>query len=271
MPNRERDHLVNDRRIRKWKNKLTAAQGPLFVHVATHGFLRTSRALESRRARSWRNERDIVAAPNLVSSHDDRPGIEDALDDAGLFFADASDDHGTLTAREIAGIDLRGTQLVVLSACDTGVGDVAHSEGVYGLRRALAIAGAQTQVVSLWRVDDDATSQLMDRYYAGLRNGMGRSEALRQAQLSLLNDGRHAHPFYWAAFVPIGDERPLRAHPAFCRRGECSRARDPHYRLAEVSLVPSTGGLYPGAMSRPPTWAYCESEARHRHRWADQY
>lgn len=97
--------------------------------------------------------------------------------------------------------------------CNTGVGEVAQSEGVYGLRRALVIAGAETQVVSLWKVDDDATSQLMDCYYSGLRSGEGRSEALRCAQIELLRNGRHAHPFYWAAFVPIGDERPLQLDP----------------------------------------------------------
>ena len=193
------------------KQKLTAAQAPIFVHVATHGFFRASRAsASSRAARSWRDDRDVVIAPSLLPTPNDRPNIEDVLDDAGLLFAGTNDAEATLTAREIAGIDLRGTQLVVLSACDTGVGDIARSEGVYGLRRALAIAGAEAQVVSLWKVDDNATSQLMDRYYGGLHSGEGRSEALRQAQLTLLRNGPHAHPFYWAAFVHIGDERPLR-------------------------------------------------------------
>jgi CHAT domain-containing protein len=64
-------------------------------------------------------------------------------------------------------------------------------------------------VVSLWQIDDVATSQLMDRYYGALRSGVGRSEALRHAQLDLLCDGRHSHPFYWAAFLSIGNEKPL--------------------------------------------------------------
>lgn len=131
------------------------------------------------------------------------------MDDAGLIFAGNSDTEVTLTAREIASIDLRGTQLVVLSACDSGLGELGWNEGIYGLRRALTIAGAQAQVVSLWKIDDVATSQLMSRYYGELRNGMGRSEALRQAQLHLLRDGRHAHPCYWAAFLPIGSGKPL--------------------------------------------------------------
>ena len=98
----------------------------------------------------------------------------------------------------------------MLSACVTGVGELDRSEGVYGLRRALAIAGAQTQVVSLWKIDDGVTSKLMDRYYGELRAGAGRSEALRRAQRDMLRGGPHGHPFYWAAFVPIGDEGPLR-------------------------------------------------------------
>lgn len=127
-----------------------------------------------------------------------------------MILAGANEAEAYLTAREIAGIDLRGTQLVVLSACDTAAGQIARSEGVYGLRRALAIAGAETQVVSLWKVDDAATSRLMDHYYGELRNGAGRSEGLRRAQRELLRDGQYGHPFYWAAFVPIGDARPLR-------------------------------------------------------------
>jgi CHAT domain-containing protein/tetratricopeptide (TPR) repeat protein len=193
------------------KDKLTAAQGPLFVHVATHGFFGTSRVLAPcQAARSWRDERDITAMSSVLAPPDERRDVEDALDEAGLIFAGPSDAEATLTAREIASIDLRGTQLIVLSACDTGIGEVDRSEGIYGLRRALTIAGAQTQVVSLWKIDDAATSQLMDGYYGELRTGRGRSEALRHAQLSLLHDGRHAHPFYWAAFVALGDDSPLR-------------------------------------------------------------
>lgn len=197
------------------KEKLTAAQGPRFVHVATHGFFHSPPASESGRAtRSWCVDRDIIDVPSTLSTEDDLLDVEDALDHSGLILAGT--DGATLTAREFAGIDLRGTQLVVLSACNTGVGEVAQSEGVYGLRRALVIAGAETQVVSLWKVHDDATSQLMDRYYSGLRSGEGRSEALRRAQIELLRNGRHAHPFYWAAFVPIGDERPLQLDPPNC-------------------------------------------------------
>ncbi|MDF0673932.1 MAG: CHAT domain-containing protein [Nitrospira sp.] len=118
-----------------------------------------------------------------------------------------------LTAAELAQMDLRGTQLVVLSACETAVGDVQNGEGVYGLRRALVLAGAESQVTSLWKVADDATKDLMVDYYHRLLKGEGRSEALRNAQLTMMKSKDRSHPYSWAAFVPIGDWRPLAQNP----------------------------------------------------------
>jgi MYXO-CTERM domain-containing protein len=97
----------------------------------------------------------------------------------------------------------------VLSACETGLGDVSAGEGVYGLRRAFAIAGAQTVLMSLWEVDDDATRDLMVGFYLRMAAKEGRAEALRTTQLSLLYDKKHAHPFFWAAFLAAGDPRPV--------------------------------------------------------------
>jgi CHAT domain-containing protein len=86
-------------------------------------------------------------------------------------------------AEDVAMMDLRGTEMVVLSACDTGLGEVRHGEGVFGLRRAFVVAGARTLVMSLWKVDDLATILLMDRFYENLlERKLGRSEALRNAQ-----------------------------------------------------------------------------------------
>ena len=102
-----------------------------------------------------------------------------------------------------------GTQLVVLSACETGVGAVPSGDGVYGMRRALVLAGAESQVVSLWSVSDASTRALMRDYYGELSRGSGRAEALRRAKLNLLRQPLYAHPHYWAAFIPAGDWRPL--------------------------------------------------------------
>ena len=107
----------------------------------------------------------------------------------------------------MAQMDLRGTQLVVLSACETGVGEVQNGEGVYGLRRALVLAGAETQVTSLWKVANNATKDLMVDYYQRLLKGEGRSVALREAQRTMINS--EDHPYYWAAFALIDYWKPL--------------------------------------------------------------
>jgi CHAT domain-containing protein len=116
-------------------------------------------------------------------------------------------------------MELRGVELVVLSACDTGLGRVAGGEGVLGLQRAFQVAGARTTVTSLWKVSDRETQQLMSRFYENLWDKkLSKVEALRQAQLWMLREGnvrgldlpadnRTLPPRYWAAFVLSGDWR----------------------------------------------------------------
>jgi CHAT domain-containing protein len=104
-------------------------------------------------------------------------------------------------------MNLWGTQLVVLSACDTGRGKIKIGEGVYGLRRALVTAGAETLVTSLWKVNDETTVQLMEAYYRNLVAGQGRSEALRKAMRELRQTA--PHPQFWAPFIVIGKDTPL--------------------------------------------------------------
>jgi CHAT domain-containing protein len=134
----------------------------------------------------------------------------DGLDQAGLAMAGANRGaEGIVTAREIAGFDWWGTKLVVLSACETGVGAVPSGDGVYGLRRAVVLAGAEAQVVSLWNVSDSSAQDLMPAYYDELIGGAGRAEALRQAKLRLLRQPRYSHPHYWAAFILAGNWTPL--------------------------------------------------------------
>src|SRR5205085_5531103 len=144
----------------------------------------------------------------------------------------AGGEDGVLTALEAAGLDLWGTKLVVLSACETGLGDVRSGEGVYGLRRALVLAGSETQVMSLWQVSDAATRDLMVEYYKRLQAGEGRTEALRQVQLAMIKSRPQgasggaqrglsgemktqtiedrSHPFYWASFIQSGDWRGMK-------------------------------------------------------------
>ncbi|HEX7843763.1 MAG TPA: CHAT domain-containing tetratricopeptide repeat protein, partial [Kofleriaceae bacterium] len=195
------------------KAALTAIIGPSVLHVATHGFYTRaapasiSPPVPRRLAPSERGMSVDDAGPPLPPASGDPT---DALDHAGLVLAGANlGPEGMLSARELAGRDWWGTQLVVLSACGSGVGVMPSGEGVYGLRRALVLAGAQAQVVSLWNVNDSSAPQLMREFYGELARGVGRAEALRRAKLRILHQPRFAHPYYWAAFIPAGDWTPL--------------------------------------------------------------
>ena len=184
--------------------ELRSLHGPRILHLATHGF--------------FLRDEDWAAVFGNSIGWDDKtaaPIRENPLLRSGLALAGANErrsgdaDDGILTAAEVAQLDLVGTQLVVLSACETALGTVDAGEGVFGLRRALALAGAQSQLVSLWKVDDAATEALMTQYYQRLLKGEGRAAALRSVQLSMLGDPAHQHPYYWAAFIPIGNWAPL--------------------------------------------------------------
>jgi CHAT domain-containing protein len=151
----------------------------------------------------------------------ERCGAHQPLLRSGLAFAGANGrsaaggvpgaDDGILTAEEIASLDLSGVEWVVLSACDTGLGEVRAGEGVVGLRRAFEGAGAGTVIVSLWDVDDGAARAFMRALYAGRRSGLPTAEAMRQAGLGILARqralGRSTHPYFWGGFVAAGDWR----------------------------------------------------------------
>jgi CHAT domain-containing protein/tetratricopeptide (TPR) repeat protein len=182
---------------------LKQRRAPGILHLATHGFFFTDQQIQPVELRL---DREQPTAP----PSGEHPLLRSGLALAGANQLRSGDDDGILTALEVSGLDLAGTQLVVLSACETGVGQVKSGEGVYGLRRAFVQAGAHTQVASLWKVDDTATRDLMVDYYRRLSSGEGRSAALRSAQRAMLRNPKWRHPNYWAAFVVIGDPRPLR-------------------------------------------------------------
>jgi CHAT domain-containing protein/Tfp pilus assembly protein PilF len=191
------------------EEELKRQAGPSILHIATHGFFIDADQSES--VKDSRETRSIDIVPRVAVRKPDDPLLL-----SGLVLAGANNnqsgtkDDGILTALEVSGLDLWGTQLVVLSACDTGSGGLKSGEGVYGLRRAILLAGAETEVASLWPVSDEATALLMIEYYRLLMKSRGRVEALRSAQLQLLHSKRLSHPVYWAAFIPIGDWRRLR-------------------------------------------------------------
>lgn len=138
---------------------------------------------------------------------------------AGLFFAgadrvrqgaapEAGVDDGVLTAYEASQLNLQGTELVVLSACETGLGKDLNIDGVFGLRRGLQEAGADALMMSMWSVPDKETQELMSLFYQKWLGGMEKPEALRQAQLEERETVKKRYgkdlPFYWGAFVLIG-------------------------------------------------------------------
>ncbi len=117
----------------------------------------------------------------------------------------AAAEDGRLTLGEVWGLELEQMNLVTLSACQTAVGETAVTTGVVNPATAFLDAGAQSVVATLWVVDDEATSELIRRFYDSLQGGSTTVEALRRAQLSLARDHRYAFPYYWGAFILLGN------------------------------------------------------------------
>ena len=232
--------LVRDRATKQ--AFLADAPRHCYVHVATHGYFLPA---EFRSGLAVEASRGLAAAPG-VEAQDWPPGLLSGLALAGANHAAGppparlaapsdAEDNGILTAEEIAAMNLEGTELVVLSACDTGLGAVAGGEGLLGLQRAFQAAGARDVLASLWRIDDRATQTLMGEFYRNLwEKKLGKLDALRQAQLSMLRQydpqegqlrgpgavrpvdpaklaaarearGQPLSPFYWGSFVLSGD------------------------------------------------------------------
>ena len=178
--------------------------GPSILHIATHGFFLQDEQQATAENGAATQAKDSTRLGKLVA-HVENPLLRSGLALAGANQSSNGNTDGILTALEVAGLDLWGTKLVVLSACDTGVGEVKNGDGVYGLRRALVLAGAESQIMSLWAVSDLSTRDLIVGYYRALLQGTGRGEALRQAQLQMLKDKAHRHPYYWAGFIQTGE------------------------------------------------------------------
>jgi len=199
---------------RAQESAVKTARSPRILHLATHGFFLNDEEV------AWGDEtrgmelleRDLAVPPKTRGS---TKKYENPLVRSGLAFAGANyaaqitdGDDGILTALEITGMDLYGTDLVVLSACDTGVGEVQTGEGVFGLRRAFALAGAKNLLMSLWPVSDEITANQMKAFYKKLQT-LPPAEALRQAQLETIAqlkatfDGV-APPGLWAPFILQG-------------------------------------------------------------------
>ncbi|MGB3517845.1 MAG: CHAT domain-containing protein [Elainellaceae cyanobacterium] len=191
-------------------------QAPSILHLATHGFFLQDQDCLAVPGDTRTASIDVVSTVQTDCVPTPR-NMENPLLRSGLVFAGVNqrasfaddDDDGVLTAQEVTRMNLFGTQLVVLSACETGLGNVVNGDGVYGLRRAFVLAGAESQLMSLWKVDDLGTSDLMQGYYERLMEGAGRSEALRDIQRELQSTGAYGHPYYWAGFIASGNWRAM--------------------------------------------------------------
>lgn len=181
------------------KEVVESARGPRVVHLATHGF--------------FLSDQQMAQAAKTGG----KAPMQDPMLRSGLFFAGADrvregaggpgGDDGVLTAYEASQLNLEGTELVVLSACETGLGQQTNGEGVFGLRRGLQEAGADAVMMSMWSVPDKETQELMALFYDKWLGGMEKPEALRQAQLEEREVVRKRYgkdlPYYWGAFVMV--------------------------------------------------------------------
>lgn len=188
---------------------LRSTRSPRVLVLSTHGF-----SLEFPEVRP---PVYFTRGSTTVGSDDDRFAV-DPLALSGLVFAQANArlgaarlpgiEDGLVTAAEVEALDLRGTELVVLSACDTGLGQVRDGEGIAGLRQAFQTAGAKAVVAALWQVPDRESAQLMDDFFRRLAAGARGDDALREAQLAIIQARRDrtggALPYFWAAFTFAG-------------------------------------------------------------------
>ncbi len=183
------------------EEKLKSIQSPRLLHIATHGFFMQDIGEGSDATRGVTG----VSANKLQDNPLLRSGL--LLAGAGKTINGGQQatqtEDGIFTAYEAMNLDLSKTEMVVLSACETGLGQIQTGEGVYGLQRAFRAAGAQYVLMSLWKVDDVATQKLMSQFYGDWLKINGKAEAFRAAQLKLRQE--FPHPYFWGAFVLTGN------------------------------------------------------------------
>ncbi|MCU0393897.1 MAG: CHAT domain-containing protein, partial [Thermoflexibacter sp.] len=161
------------------EGRLKKVKNPTILHIATHGYFRSK-------------------------------GVGNAMLNSGIVLAgvnttkEAGSEDGILTALEASNLYLDETDLVVLSACETGLGEVSNGEGVYGLQRGFQVAGTKSLIMSLWKVDDKVTQRFMQLFYkAWLSEGKTKRVAFKEAQAQIKKDNQY--PYFWGAFVMIGE------------------------------------------------------------------
>jgi hypothetical protein len=193
------------------EGRVKQARSPRVLHLATHGFFLPDQAHDPSTDAEGAT---LSAAAGRLRG----PGMANPLLRSGLVLAGANvwlwggpvppeAEDGLLTAEDVSGMDLLDTELVVLSACDTGLGEIHVGEGVFGLQRAFLLAGARTVVMSLWKVPDEQTRELMTDFYARVLANGEVAQALREAQAALKE--KYPAPYIWGAFICQGDPCPV--------------------------------------------------------------
>ncbi len=180
-------------------------RAPAVLHMATHGFfLAPDDGLKRRLLKAQRGLEEELPPPG------DNPLLRSGLAFAGVnsnapFLGEIdTDNDGVLTALEVLGLNLDGNKLAVLSACETGLGEIHEGEGVFGLRRSFLLSGSEAVVTSLWEVSDAGTQALMSTFYKHLLGGEDAHQALRNTQLELLGSDRWGYPYVWSSFMIVG-------------------------------------------------------------------
>ncbi|SJZ39560.1 Tetratricopeptide repeat-containing protein [Trichlorobacter thiogenes] len=185
------------------ESTLLAQSQPRILHLATHGFFLQDELPGGSETRGLKAVQLVKPASGAAQTKLTNPMLRSGIALAGVNRSLAQgQDNGLVTAEKILGMRLLGTDLVTLSACETGVGDIKAGEGVFGLKRAFILAGAKTVVLSLWSVPSRETTELMTEFYRLMAAGTPKAAALRQAQRTMLK--KYPHPFYWGAFQLVG-------------------------------------------------------------------
>jgi len=182
--------------VRNYQNEkateslLHSAESPTIVHLATHGY--------------FIGKDETGTSSGVDQMLRDSPMFRSGLALAGINLSlREGRDEGIMSAEKVMGLKLTGTDLVVLSACETGVGDVEGGEGVFGLKRAFILSGARAVILSLWSVPSAETMELMTKFYSFMADGKSKAEALRQAKLDVMKN--RPNPFFWGAFILVGN------------------------------------------------------------------
>jgi CHAT domain-containing protein len=186
--------------------KILNLTSPKILHIATHGFflediVKDDKALE----RGLVKRSGLTVTPLFIQNPLARSGLAFSGANSGIIGNTRADNtDGILTALEALNLNLDGTDLVVLSACETGLGNIKIGEGVYSLNRSFQEAGAKMVLSTLWSVADEATGIFMTKFYDRFLDGKSAQKAIQETQNEFRHDKKYSHPFYWAGFVVTG-------------------------------------------------------------------